>query len=186
MEKMSIFNQVAGITSIFLLGFAAVPAKADFPSPDWIRTDAQQLAVITNDHNSDINDLFLLLDSEGQVEGIRFDTQHANSDSVTSEDFTLDEIESDAGAVLVHEEGYDAVILKGEIDSVAGKGDLTVSYLSDGLMDSYSDCSALLRRDGKQRWQLINSTTGAIITRMRIRTWSMGISTIEGLCPSNQ
>lgn len=178
-------KQMAGTTAILL--FAANLTCGIASADDQLRVDAQELAEITNDRNSDINDLYILVGSDGLVQGIRFDTRDPSGDQAgqaATTDFSLSQLEAPSGAVLVSEQGYDAVILNGDIDSAGGVGTFTVRYLTDALLDSYAECPAQLKRNAQQQWQLLNSTTGAVITQLRIKSWSMGITTIEGLCAS--
>jgi hypothetical protein len=138
----------------------------------------QPIASITNDRNADLQSLSVLLDA-GQVIGLRFDT--LNGPDPHESDFSLDEMK--AGAVLDGDANHRAIVLRGSIDSTPGNADLVVTYLSNGLFGSYRDCRARIVRDDGGQWHIVNIYDHKQVDHLVVQTWTLGISTIEGICP---
>jgi hypothetical protein len=143
----------------------------------------QKLAVIHNDRNPDIHTLSLMLGGS-RVDGIFVETLHndTNPPSKTTRRFALSDIESQDGVVLDGDASHKAIILQGEIDSSAGYGDLTVSYLKNGLFGVYAKCQVDLVRNHSGAWQLQMPATGRPVDDVSIKTWSLGIQNLVGLC----
>jgi hypothetical protein len=137
----------------------------------------QPLANITNDRNADLQSLGVLLDA-GQVVGLRFETINGNNPH--ERDFSIDDMK--AGAVLDGDAKHKA-ILRGSIDSTVGNADLVVTYLSNGVLGKHKDCRASIVRDERGQWHIVNIYDHKWVNHLVVQTWTLGISTIEGICP---
>jgi hypothetical protein len=138
----------------------------------------QPIASITNDRNADLQSLGVLLQA-GQVVGLRFDT--LNGKNPHKSDFSIEDMK--AGAVLDGDAKHKAVVLRGSIDSTAGNADLIVTFLSNGLIGKHKVCRADIVRDGRGQWHIVDIYHHKRVDHLVIRTWRLGISTIEGICP---
>jgi hypothetical protein len=138
----------------------------------------QQIASITNDRNADLQNLGVLL-VLGRVVGLRFDT--INGKHPHQSYFSMDEMAT--GAVLDGDSKHKAIILQGSIDSTAGTAELLVTYLSNGLTGKHKDCHAGMMRDESGQWHIVNIYDHKWVDHLVIKTRTLGISTIEGICP---
>jgi hypothetical protein len=138
----------------------------------------QPLASITNDRNADLQSLGVLLDA-GQVIGLRFDT--VNGSKSHESVFSIDEMK--AGAVLDGDAKHKAIVLRGSIDSAGGNADLVITYLSNGLFGKHKDCRAGIARDERGQWHIVNVYDHKWVNHLVVQTSTLGISTIEGICP---
>jgi hypothetical protein len=139
----------------------------------------QPLASITNDRNADLQNLGVLL-VLGRVVGLRFDT--INGKHPHQSYFSLDEMTS--GAVLDGDGKHKAIVLRGSIDSTAGKADLVVTYLANGLSGRQKDCPARMVRDESGQWHIVNIYDQKWVDHLVVRTRALGIATIQGICPA--
>lgn len=140
-------------------------------------TTFQQLASITNDRNADFERLGVLLRG-GQVVGLRFDT--INGGNPHQSEFSIADMR--AGAVLDGDATHKALVLRGSIDA-AGKADVTITYLSNGLFGRYRDCRARIVRDDHAQWHILNVYDHKWVDHLVVQTWALGIFTIGGICP---
>ena len=138
----------------------------------------QPLAAVTNDRNSSVDSLSLVLNLQGSVEGIRFQPGHAPAPI----DFTDAQMASSQGANL-EEDSHRPIVLHATFNSQNGSASWVIDYLSNGLFGSYKSCNAALARDPQGQWHLINAYTREPVTQLRITTWALGISSIVGICP---
>ncbi|GEM_PF-1025452 len=180
------FRLAGRLSSALLVSLALGPtvaAAAPRTAPAVVR-----LAGITNDRDTSVSRLGLVLGARDEVRGIAVvtgppDARHA---SATRRVYPLRRIESPQGVVLGQGRGVRAILLRGRIDSRAGRGTLVIRYLTNGLLMSYRQCRIGLERDGPRRWRLVNAYSGATIRSIRVRTWMLGISTLEPVCPGPQ
>jgi hypothetical protein len=138
----------------------------------------QPLASITNDRNANLQSLGVLVDA-GQVVGLRFDTVNGRHPHVS--DFSIDVMKS--GAVLDGDANHENIVLRGSIDSTVGTADLVITYLSNGLLGKHRDCRASMVRDESGQWHLVNIYDHTRVDHLVVKTWRLGISRIEGICP---
>jgi len=145
----------------------------------------QTLAKVTSDRDGNVSRLVAVLDDDAFVQGVRFDTKIFTSTpaSFTSKSYSVDEISSARGVVLLNVGGYDAVFLKAAVDSKAGKGRIEVKYLADALWSSYRVCRGLVERDENGAWRILNSETNRHVDEFFVQTHAMGITNIKGICP---
>lgn len=162
----------------------AIACLAGLPSGSVRADSLQQLATIENDRNADVHTLSLDMADPWHLKAIHVVTTHGDAARQTSRSFSIEDVASPAGAVLDGDSAHKAIILQGRIDGAGGSGMLVVRYIKNGLFGGYGQCQvALLRNDG--HWRLYNAYTRQVVTNLTIRTWSLGIRTIEGICPAS-
>lgn len=162
---------------------AATPAAAALPAG----VTAVPLASITNDRDSSISDIKLMVNDAGAVRGIYLETRaSAASDPALAKAqvYPLAGIESRDGVVLGQGQGVKAIFLKGEIPPQGDRGSLVIRYLANGVFRHFKECRIGLERLGADDWQLVNAYDGRPITHIEVQTWALGISTIGNVCPT--
>jgi hypothetical protein len=92
-------------------------------------------------------------------------------------------LSSKDGAILEAQQGVNAIILSGAINSQAGTGALVVHFIYNGLSGEYHTCNLNVERNSSGVWGAINAYTGQPVTAAKVTTYSIGIQTIEGICP---
>ncbi|HKJ09385.1 MAG TPA: hypothetical protein VKA76_09890 [Gammaproteobacteria bacterium] len=150
------------------------------------------LAGITNDRDTSVSYLKLMVGQRDAVRGIYVETRVAGKSADTGNSgegirngaFWLKDIESGDGVVLGKGQGVKAILLQGTIDSRAGKGHLTIKYLANGLLMHYRQCKVGLKKSGGHKWELVNAYDGKRITDIKVKTWWLGISTLQNVCPA--
>lgn len=165
------------------LSLACASVAAATPVPSGVSTIP--LAVVTNDRDSNVSRLELMLGND-TVRGLYLRSTHTdgNDQPVSSgRVYTLPEIESRDGVVLGQGQGEKAIFLQGSIVPQSGLGSLTVRYLSNGLFHHYAECRIDLRRVAPGDWQLVNAYDGKPVRYIRVQTWALGIATIANVCP---
>lgn len=147
------------------------------------------LAGITNDRDPNVSHLNLMVDREAVVRGIYMDTvvpgksaSAGRVEPINAHVFWLPSIESAHGVVLGQGQGVKAILLKGTINSRAGRGTLVIKYLTNGLLMTYNECKLALRKQAG--WHLINAYNGQPIKQIEVKTWMLGISTLKNVCPA--
>jgi len=162
----------------FLLGLALF---SYFPLSHALDNSEVKLLTFSNDRTAITDDLSLMLDAQGGVQGVAY---LVNDGSTGEKDFTLATLAGGDGAVLEEQQGVKAIELLGHVDSAKGTGQFVVHYIANGLSGSYNDCNVNLQR-GPSGWVLINAYTGQPVTAAKIITYSLGITTIDGICPAS-
>lgn len=172
------------ITAFALLaGSIACASAAQLP----VGVTAVPLASITNDRDSSISDIKLMLTDQGTVRGIYLETRASvNSDpaQASGQLYSLVAIESADGVVLGQGQGVKAIYLKGAIPPRGDHGYLVIRYLTNGIFRHYDECRIGLQRTGPHDWQLVNAYNGRPIKHIEVQTWALGISTIANVCPA--
>jgi hypothetical protein len=134
---------------------------------------SQKLVQLTNDRDANVSVIEWVTDAAGATAGLRY----TSNGRVT--DFTLAQMQ--AGAVLESQQGINALVLKASMDPVTG-GPVTFTYVANGMMGSYKSCAAHVARSGSGEWMLMHATARSRVQTAKIITWSMGITTLEGIC----
>jgi hypothetical protein len=140
----------------------------------------QRVASITNDRNSHLQNLGVLL-VLGQVVGLRFDT--INGENPHQSYFSIHDMER--GAVLDGDAKHKAIVLRGSIDSTGGNADLVITYLSNGVLGRHKECRVGMVRDDAGQWHVVNIYDHKRVDHLVVQTWKLGISTIAGVCPQD-
>lgn len=145
------------------------------------------LATITNDRDSSVSQINLMVNEQAIVRGIYLTTS-ASLDSSPAQAqgqvYWLSGIESGNGVVLGQGQGVDAIVLRGNIEPKNGYGSLVISYLSNGIFWNYDQCRINLQRVDPHHWKLINSYNNQPVTHIKVKTWALGISTLANVCPT--
>lgn len=180
---MKLIRSLAILVLLFLS--TTVLSAVAAPLPAGMTT--VPLATITNDRDSSVSHIKLMLNDQAVVKGIYMTTSPSASSSASpkqSQVYWLTGIESDRGVVLGQGQGVQAIFLRGNIEPEYGYGALTISYLSNGLFRNYNQCQLGLQRVNPHDWQLVNSYNNQPITHIEVQTWALGISTLKNVCPT--
>lgn len=145
---------------------------------------AVPLATITNDRDTSISQLALMLDDQAFVHGLYMETRGGNKTS--RQVYWIDGIESRDGVVLGQGQGVKAIFLRGMIETQGDHGALTIKYLSNGLFKKYHECAVKLERVAPYDWQLVNAYDDHPIKLIQVQTWALGISTLANVCPGDR
>jgi hypothetical protein len=153
----------------------------------------RQLAMI--DHTSDGGFQCLGVYVEGDaVKAIRLE-RHSFASAAgppASEQIKVVEIpttvvDSRHGAVIDGIPGHDAILLRGHFSTLAGTGELEISYLYNGLTGEFHSCQIALDRTSSAGWRLVNRLDQTIsLIGVRVRQVPVigvvGIANLEGAC----
>lgn len=146
------------------------------------------LASITNDRDTSISDLTLMLNDHGTVRGLYLRTRPSATSSPAqsyAQVYYLADIESPDGVVLGQGKGVKAIFLKGNIPPRGTHGSLVIRYLTNGIFRHYDQCRIGLQRLGPDDWRLVNAYNGRTVKHIEVETWALGISTIANVCPAD-
>jgi hypothetical protein len=161
----------------------------------------KRVTQLTTDRDAEVTYLSVMRNEEGKVGGFYgssvapFDPEEVPGEENPGEEFMADEeaanrnvfwlqeVESSAGAVLAVVKGKKALILQGKLDRATQEGRFVIKYLSNGLFNSYKSCEFNLRKTGKG-WYIQNAYNGQAVPRVKVITHSLGITTLQGLCPN--
>lgn len=147
---------------------------------------AVPLAAITNDRDTSVSKIELMLDDQAVVRGIYIETrasEQADPTQAKGQVYWLNNIESGKGVVLGQGQGVKAILLRGQIHSRNGQGTLVIRYLSNGIFKHYKECRVNLQRMAPGQWRLVNAYDGHPVKHIRVKTWALGISTLANVCP---
>lgn len=172
-------------TAALALAIAPIGLAAAASLPDGVT--AVPLAAITNDRDSSVSNIELMLSDEGTVRGIYLATRaNAASDPslASGQVYPLAGIESDDGVVLGQGKGVKAILLQGTIPPQGDHGSLVIRYLTNGVFKHYAQCRVELKRSAPGNWQLVNAYNGQQVKHIQVQTWALGISTIGNICPA--
>lgn len=180
MKLRSLGSLAALVLFIAPIGFAGAASL-----PDGVT--AVPLAAITNDRDSTVSNIELMVGDEGAVRGIYLATR-ANADADPSQAsgqvYPLAGIESEDGVVLGQGKGVKAILLQGTIPPQGDHGSLVIRYLTNGVFKHYAQCRVELKRSAPGDWQLVNAYNGQPVKHIEVQTWALGISTIGNICPA--
>lgn len=196
-SRRSVFLFVSQVSHIMksallsaLLGFALVASTSAATTTPAVPVGmiAVPLAAITNDRDTSVSRIELVLDDASMVRGIYVETRaskSADGSHATGKMYPLASIETAKGVVLGQGQGVKAILLRGKIASRDGTGTLVIRYLSNGLFHHYKECRVNLERVGPNDWQLLNAYDGHEVKQIRVKTWALGISTLVNVCPAD-
>jgi hypothetical protein len=180
MKLRSLWSLAALVLSIVPIGFASAASL-----PDGVT--AVPLAAITNDRDSTVSNIELMLNDDGGVRGIYLATRanaEADPSQASGQVYPLAGIESDDGVVLGQGKGVKAILLRGTIPPQGDHGSLVIRYLTNGIFKHYAQCRVELKRLAPGDWQLVNAYNGQPVRHIEVQTWALGISTIGNICPA--
>lgn len=186
--KLKLMTVAFSMTSMLASG-AVLATTQPAPAPSGTPADMTvvRLAGITNDRDTSVSYLNLMVGRQQSVRGISVETQVPEAGAaarvVSNNTYTLKNIESREGIVLGQGQGVKAILLQGEINSQAGRGMLTIKYLNNGLFRNYKECRIGLQRVSPKRWELVNAYDGQPVHHIEVKTWMLGISTLTHVCP---
>jgi hypothetical protein len=164
------------IVTAILLSPLAHAQSATTPVPPELTL--QKLLNVVIDSSSESAELNVALDANSQVQGIDF----YGGSPLTHHYFTLDQIQNAEGVVLDTEQGHAAIKLQGTITLESQNDTLTVSYLNNGLFNTYDNCQILFEHADSGDWQINNAYTQQPVSQIEVKTWKLGITTLEGIC----
>jgi hypothetical protein len=160
-----------------LFSATAAFAQAEF----FVAAKNDALFSLANDRGPGVNQVGLIVDG-GKVSALSYQTQD-DKGKVENKTFPIAALGTADGAVLEEGQGVKALAVLGSIDSAAGVGQVTFRYIYNGLTGRYKTCPADLKRSSAGDWTLFNHTTGTPIIGAKMITWSLGIDTLQGICP---
>jgi hypothetical protein len=180
MKLRPLWSIVAAVLFLVPAGFTAAASL-----PDGVT--AVPLAAITNDRDSSVSNIELMLSDDGDVRGIYLATR-ANAavdpSQASGQVYPLAGIESEDGVVLGQGKGVKAILLRGTIAPQSDHGSLVIRYLTNGVFKHYAQCRVELKRSAPGDWQLVNAYNGQPVKHIEVQTWALGISTIGNICPA--
>ncbi|MGZ3695393.1 MAG: hypothetical protein ACXWQO_14850 [Bdellovibrionota bacterium] len=145
----------------------------------------QKLITFSNDRDAIVNRMSVMIDSKNLVAGVYMDENtnvSIRSFGPGSGAAFLRDIESSEGGVLFEGQGHKVVLMQGKLNRETQEGRFQMRYLANGLTNNYEACDVLLKKDDKG-WFLQNAYTNKKITAAKLITWSLGLSTLQGICP---
>src|SRR5206468_2766478 len=108
------------------------------------------------------------------------------SNTVIKKVLTPQQIASEDGATLHEEKGFRIFVLHGDLDTRGNKAELQIRYLSNALTSSYGACKINAIRSAQGTWSLYNAYDGKLVTEIRARTSTLGVKTLENVCPNTR
>lgn len=146
------------------------------------------LVAISNDRDTSISEIDLMLGPKKFVRGLYIATYEKDRDPdvARGQVIPLVSLEDPEGAVVGQGKGVKAILLKGSIDPAAGNGTLAIKYVTNGIFGRYDECKVELHRTGPDQWQLVNAYNSAKVRHIRVKTWALGIATLENVCPTGR
>lgn len=182
MKHVHVLLFAAGILTTEL----ALPAGSVVAPPAG--TTTVPLVAITNDRDTSISEIELMLGPQKHVKGLYIATYAKDRAAGPAEGqlIPLAELETPEGAVIGQGQGVKAILLSGKIEPIGGTGTLTIKYITNGLFRRYADCDVHLQHSSPNAWHLSNAYTQGKVERIHVKTWALGISTLENVCPTGK
>jgi hypothetical protein len=147
----------------------------------------ERVVTLSSDRDKNVYFLNLMLDEARNVKGMYTEDAASNVKNPENEGegiYFLDAIEGTKGAVLLKARGRDALIMKGLLDRSTNEGEFELKYLANGLTMRYESCNFNLKRAENGVYFAENAYTGERFDSIKVVTWALGITTVQGLCPS--
>jgi hypothetical protein len=157
-----------------LLAFAILLSPGAHAAP--LAGSPNTLFILSSDVDSDLT-TFSVDIAGGAVAG--FEATSGSDSAIAS--FAAADVAKPEGVVVHSFHGHDVLFLQGAVDGKSGEGTFHLKYLSNGLTRSFAPCDFLLKKSGSNYFAQ-NASTGDHITNPKILTWSLGISTLQGIC----
>lgn len=171
--------------SLLLILFVAVNAYAQQANV-FSNDTFQPLATVTNDRDNHVDELYVVVNAQDAIQGIRFVPDHAPKPW----DFTNAQMNSPSGANLEHDP-HNPIMLHAQFNpKTPNQVNWVIDYLYNGFTGSYGACRAAVMRDSRGEWHIVNVYKNTWVTQLRVLVHRMpvfgtvlGISTIQGVCP---
>jgi len=139
------------------------------------------LVAMSNDRDDAINDISFVTDAKGVVINLLYVVRESGK-VTTRKLFAVTQLAEADGAVLEEERGVKALSLHGRVNSQIGRGSLYIRFVANGMTGEFKTCAMQALRNPKGVWQILNARSLKPITQAKMRTWALGIQTIEGIC----
>lgn len=146
---------------------------------------AQFMLNIANDRDSNLSKLSVAFDKNHLLAGLYTEKVERSFFTVLESEtkyFPLRDIEDKEGAVLFESQGRKVLILQGQLNRSSQEGKFRINYLANGLSMRYESCDFNLRKKD-DTWLVTNAATGKKVNEIKIITWSLGVTTLQGICP---
>jgi len=154
--------------ALLLLSLCSLPALA---APKTVKP----LFSMSNDRDANVDKYEVELGADGNVTGFAVSPAGKPAQS-----FSLASVARPDGAVLINSQGYDVLFLQGALKKGTQEGIFHLKYLSNGLSRSYTTCDFELKKKGDAYFA--QSTSGQVITKAKMTSWSLGIASLVGIC----
>ncbi len=142
----------------------------------------QTLFTITNDRDSAVSAFRLLISENNLAAGVLYGPSSEMPNAAGARSFPMHDVEKTEGVALIDEQGHKVLFLQGQLDRATQEGRFHLKFLANGLQNTYKTCDFLLRKSGA-KWLVKNAYTGNTVMNMKIITWSLGLTTLQGICP---
>jgi hypothetical protein len=186
---MKKINQLCAVPFVGLLlaSIAGADTSGSPLSPVPPGLKLQEIVMISSDRTAEISQLSVALDSSDRPQGVQLWTHLSSTGQPTAATrklfYPVNAIASKDGVILDKEGSHIAIILKGTISEHSVSDLLTLEYLSNGLWDTYESCEMVLEKSANApEWQLLNRTTKLPVKSIFVKSWSLGITTLAGIC----
>lgn len=175
--------------ALLLLALVSAPAFANeredakFAPPG---ITLQKLFTVSNDRDANVDRFNLMVDEQKKAAGVMLNAGNRDTTDNTASDQAhwFRDIARPDGVVLIEGQGRKVVLMQGSLNRDTEEGRFKITYLANGLSGKYETCEVLLKKSGPGAWYAQNAYTGAKITSVKIITWSLGLRTLQGLCPA--
>lgn len=126
-------------------------------------------------------------DQNGNPTRLLYETQDGKTKEVAK--FTMRQLESKEGAALGEEFGIVGLAVRAKLNSSTGRGRIIFKFVNNGsnlFSLKYRECSGTLVRSPQTRhWEIFKpGDTNAPVKSVELVQWSLGLTTLKGLCPS--
>ena len=146
----------------------------------------QRLFTVSNDRDANVDRFNLMVDEQKKAAGVIFSAGNKDDTDNTAADqpHWFRDIARPEGVVLIEGQGRKVVLMQGTLNRDTEEGRFKITYLANGLPGKYESCDVILKKSGPGAWYAQNAYTGAKISSVKIITWSLGLRTLQGLCPA--
>ncbi len=174
------------MTKLILLSLVcfAPLAQADDSSFVPPGVTLQKLFTVSNDRDANVDRFNLMIDEQKHAAGVILNAGNRDETDNTASDIPhyFKDIAKPDGVVLIEGQGRKVVTMQGALNRDTEEGRFKLTYLANGLSGKYETCDVLLKKNASG-WYAQNAYTNAKITAVKIITWSLGLKTIQGVCP---
>lgn len=146
----------------------------------------QKLFNVTNDRDANVDRFNLMIDEQKHAAGVMLNAGNKSENENTAADqpHWFRDIARPEGVTLIEGQGRKVVLMQGALNRDTEEGRFKITYLANGLSGKYESCEVVLKKSGPGAWYAQNAYTNQKITSVKIITWSLGLRTLQGLCPN--